>query len=345
LGVNWYDHHARYYDAEIGRWWAVDPALQAVSPYMAMGNNPMMYIDENGEFWHIVICATIGGIINLAMKASQGKINSWGDGFMAFGIGAVAGAVGAATGGSSFVAAGGGAAGAGGFAAGSYAAAVSAASSMPIQNGLNHLYFGDPLMTPAEYAQGIAFAAVLGGTINGTVALANGRSFMNGTLNSGTNTIPIQTIKPEQLKPADVKESLKGAEKLPTTRGENLPEPATYRKVDLPGERTEWVREYKSFSAFKRTMEPAGDGKAWHHLVEQNPSNISKFGPEAIHNAKNVIKLPHGAGTIHARISGYYSSKQAFTGGFTVRQWLSTKSYNFQYNFGINKLKDLGWTP
>jgi len=53
FGLNWYDHHARQYDAEIGRWWAIDPALQAASPYLAMGNNPMMYVDADGRTWKI----------------------------------------------------------------------------------------------------------------------------------------------------------------------------------------------------------------------------------------------------------------------------------------------------
>ncbi|MCT4646771.1 MAG: hypothetical protein N4A74_17405, partial [Carboxylicivirga sp.] len=53
LGVNWYDHHARYYDPEVGRWFAIDPALQAASPYMAMGNSPMIYIDADGRTWKI----------------------------------------------------------------------------------------------------------------------------------------------------------------------------------------------------------------------------------------------------------------------------------------------------
>ncbi|MEM0942124.1 MAG: hypothetical protein AAGI25_20385, partial [Bacteroidota bacterium] len=105
------------------------------------------------------------------------------------------------------------------------------------------------------------------------------------------------------------------------------------------------TQSFKSFSAFKRAMGPAGPGKAWHHIVEQNPANIAKFGAEAIHTMDNMIKLPHGAGSIHARISGFYSSKQAFTGGQTVRQWLSTQSYQAQYDFGIKTLKQFGWTP
>lgn len=54
------------------------------------------------------------------------------------------------------------------------------------------------------------------------------------------------------------------------------------------------------------------------------------------------MKLPHGAGSTHARVSGYYSSIQAFTGGQTVRKWLSSQGYQEQYNFGIKTLKKFG---
>lgn len=102
------------------------------------------------------------------------------------------------------------------------------------------------------------------------------------------------------------------------------------------------ARGFKSFSSFKKTMGSAGKGKAWHHIVEQNPANIAKFGPKSIHNTKNVISLPHGKGSIHSKISGHYSSKQPFTNGKTVRQWLNTKDYNYQYNYGMKKLNEFG---
>ncbi|MCY1636741.1 RHS repeat domain-containing protein, partial [Marinifilum sp. D737] len=281
LGVNWYDHHARYYDPEVGRWFAIDPALQASSPYIAMGNNPMIYVDENGEFWHIVIGAAVGGLINLGIKAYQGKINSWKDGFVAFGIGAAAGAVGAATGGSAFLAAGGGAAGAGGFYAGAYAGAVGAAYSMPVQNGLNHAYFGDPLMTLEEYGKGIAFGALLGGTINGGIAKFNGRSFWNGTLNSAPQPIaPVATLEPKILKPNEIKTPMRKPESLPQTRGENLPVTeadnlprGTFRKVDLPGERTAWVKSGKIISSGK----PHGVPQHWDAMV-QNADDLANSG-------------------------------------------------------------------
>jgi hypothetical protein len=45
------------------------------------------------------------------------------------------------------------------------------------------------------------------------------------------------------------------------------------------------------------------------------------------------------------KVSGYYSSKQAFTNGKTVRQWLSSQSFQEQYDFGIKILKKFGWKP
>jgi len=100
---------------------------------------------------------------------------------------------------------------------------------------------------------------------------------------------------------------------------------------------------YSSLRAFKTANGPAEEGMAWHHIVEQNPSNIAKFGPEAVHTESNLIQLPNGAGSIHAKISGHYSSKQLFTNGQTVRQWLSTQSYLKQYDYGIKMLQKFSW--
>ena len=103
------------------------------------------------------------------------------------------------------------------------------------------------------------------------------------------------------------------------------------------------AKGYDSFSAFKKAYGSAGNGMAWHHIVEQNASNISKFGAQKIHNINNVVRLPHGKGSIHAKISGYYSSKPKYTNGLTVRDWLKTKSFEEQYEFGRKVLKGYGW--
>ena len=54
-------------------------------------NNPLVYVDQNGEFWHIVIGAVVGGVINLTMNAIQGNVNSFGEGLAYFGTGALSG--------------------------------------------------------------------------------------------------------------------------------------------------------------------------------------------------------------------------------------------------------------
>ena len=102
---------------------------------------------------------------------------------------------------------------------------------------------------------------------------------------------------------------------------------------------------YRSFSEFKRAEGVAGQGQAWHHVVEQTPGNVRRFGAEAIHNTENLVKLPYGPGTIHNQISGFYSSKQPFTNGLTVRQWLSPQTFQEQVAFGRNAIQQFGGSP
>jgi hypothetical protein len=58
-----------------------------------------------------------------------------------------------------------------------------------------------------------------------------------------------------------------------------------------------------------------------------------------IQNARNIVNIQHGTRTLHNAISAYYSSKiPEISGNMTIRAWLQTKSYNFQYNFGLETL-------
>ncbi len=70
VGLNWSDFSARYYDPQLGRWHAVDPADQFSSPYLAMGNNPVLFTDPDGQFVPLVIGAAIGigAVLNVASK-------------------------------------------------------------------------------------------------------------------------------------------------------------------------------------------------------------------------------------------------------------------------------------
>jgi len=190
-GLEWYDYGWRMYDAQLGRWHCPDPIDQHFSPYIAMGNNPIVRIDKDGRFWHIVIGAVIGGAINLAVQASQGKIDSWGDGFAAFGIGAVAGAVGAATGGAALTAA--GLPGAS-FLGGALSGAVGSAVGSPIMGLGNSAYFGDKYSLK-QWGRDVLVGAVAGGVIGGTIALFKGNNFWTGV------SKPKPPVPPVQLKP------------------------------------------------------------------------------------------------------------------------------------------------
>nr|WP_225413134.1 hypothetical protein [Stigmatella hybrida] len=102
------------------------------------------------------------------------------------------------------------------------------------------------------------------------------------------------------------------------------------------------LRAFKSMREFKSAMGSAGEGKNWHHIVEQTRSNVERFGPEALHNTENVMVVEAG---VHVKISAYYSSKQKFTGGMVVREWLRTKSYAEQREFGLKALQQFGVIP
>ena len=101
---------------------------------------------------------------------------------------------------------------------------------------------------------------------------------------------------------------------------------------------------YRSFGAFKLAHGEAGPGQAWHHIVEQNPTNMANFRPEIIHSTNNLVRLPHGKGTIHQKIGDYYSTKPRFAGGLTVRQWLGKQSFAAQYKFGLETMRRFGVT-
>ncbi|WAM32024.1 hypothetical protein [Caldicellulosiruptor naganoensis] len=73
--------------------------------------------------------------------------------------------------------------------------------------------------------------------------------------------------------------------------------------------------------------------------MEQCQIKKSGFDARLIHNTKNVIAIDK---EIHRKISGYYSSKKEFTKGKTVREWLTGQSYEFQYEFGLQVLRDFG---
>ncbi|MHA7631121.1 hypothetical protein [Corallococcus sp. M7] len=98
---------------------------------------------------------------------------------------------------------------------------------------------------------------------------------------------------------------------------------------------------YSSFKSFKRAMGPAGEGKEWHHIVEQTNGTVARFGPQALHNTENIVPLDKA---LHNLVSAFYSSKRPFITGsesLTVRQWMSAQSLDAQRAFGLRSIENI----
>lgn len=103
----------------------------------------------------------------------------------------------------------------------------------------------------------------------------------------------------------------------------------------------EGFRSWGSFSGLKNALGSAGEGKEWHHIVEQTSGNVERFGPHAVHNTQNVIPLEK---ELHAQVSAFYSRKRFFitnSESLTVREWLSTQSFEAQREFGLQAIENI----
>jgi len=67
--LDWYDYGARFYDAQLGRFLSVDPLSEKFSyqsPFVYASNNPILFIDKNGES-PIILPAAAAIAINTAV--------------------------------------------------------------------------------------------------------------------------------------------------------------------------------------------------------------------------------------------------------------------------------------
>ena len=97
----------------------------------------------------------------------------------------------------------------------------------------------------------------------------------------------------------------------------------------------------KSFDSYKELKAGIGDSdnnENWHHIVEQS----SAFTDQQVQNVNNIVSIPTGTNSVHAKITAYYNSKQSFTGTQTVREWLSSRDFMTQWTFGRDLLLEYG---
>lgn len=89
--IGLHNFRARLYDSDLAMFYAVDPAGQNFSPFGYAGNNPVINIDKDGKFYHLIIGALIGGFANALFRDSE----DFGWNFL---VGAISGAIGAGVG-------------------------------------------------------------------------------------------------------------------------------------------------------------------------------------------------------------------------------------------------------
>jgi len=189
--------NARLYDPALHRFlqpdnYVQDPFnTQNFNRYGYCLNNPLVYVDQNGEFWHLVIGAVVGGVINWISNGA--RFDAKGLGY--FAVGAVAGAVGAGIGSGVSASLAGGTF-AGGFMSTSVAVSSSFINGAAIgaASGLGAGFvggFGNGLVGGQNIRQafgsgitngliGMAMGGVIGGLSGGIDAAIDGRRFWDG---------------------------------------------------------------------------------------------------------------------------------------------------------------------
>lgn len=110
-GFTGHEHHyafglinmnGRMYDPLMSSFLSVDnyvqcpESSQSFNRYSYCMNNPLKYTDPDGEYWHLVVGALVGGTVNLLTNFKH--IENFGQGLAYFGIGALAGALSAGVG-------------------------------------------------------------------------------------------------------------------------------------------------------------------------------------------------------------------------------------------------------
>jgi hypothetical protein len=102
---------------------------------------------------------------------------------------------------------------------------------------------------------------------------------------------------------------------------------------------------FRTAAELRTHLGPAGPGRQWHHIVEARLAG-RRFRPEQVHSTDNVVNVPI---EVHHRVSAKMSSKQRYTEGKRLRDWLEPRSFEEQYQFGVDLLtetmEEMGYDP
>ena len=120
------------------------------------------------------------------------------------------------------------------------------------------------------------------------------------------------------------------------TNSNDLTKAANIKRYQVKNVKVE--EGFTTYYNLKKSIGKAGDGKQWHHIVEQSQIRKSGIDAKLIHNPNNVIPLTQQQ---HRKISSIYNSKYGKT-GIRLREYLIGTSFEKQYEVGIEILKRVG---
>ncbi|QXX76385.1 hypothetical protein MHY1_03225 [Methylovirgula sp. HY1] len=83
---------------------------------------------------------------------------------------------------------------------------------------------------------------------------------------------------------------------------------------------------------------PAGDGYQYHHIVEVG-INGGAIPTSRLQSTDNIIRIPT---LLHEEISAAYGRSAPTARNMSLRQWLNGQSYQMQYDYGLNVMRELG---
>ena len=194
--------NARLYDPVLGRFLSPDPILatsgvpQDYNPYIYARNNPLSYVDQDGEFPFLILAAAVavGGFTNVMFN--KDNIHNFWQGLKYFAVGAAAGA--AAFGCASINI------GIGGAIGGAISGAIAGTASGSLLGAGNALISGGNVWKSAFTGawQGAVFGAIVGGVTGGIKASYHHQNIWTGgprTLSNATIAERSSNISNEEI--------------------------------------------------------------------------------------------------------------------------------------------------
>jgi RHS repeat-associated protein len=185
----YYDFGSRTYNPFLGRWFQTDPQNQFINPYIYCGNNPVMFVDPDGEFaWFMPF--VMGAMFNMQATifsaAMTGSDLSLGQLGLSGLIGGISGVAGAWAGGAVSSAIASNMSIGSGFVGGAISGAAGGAAAGFVGGSLNAwshgVSFGDGLSAGLKGGLiGGLTGGAIGGVSGGVRAVKNGYRFWNGT--------------------------------------------------------------------------------------------------------------------------------------------------------------------